>query len=63
MTDGIATALAGLIGAATVVLLMAGTKYFGAGSNRRESRDEQDDDYRRFRDWMRRHPREEDEDM
>jgi hypothetical protein len=62
MTEGIASAIAGFIAAGTVVLLMWGTKRWGSGSDRAQSRNEQDVDeeqYRRFKRWLREQPEEE----
>lgn len=57
MTEGVDAALAGLIGAFTVVTLMAGTHFFGPGARRgRNDDDREAEQYRRFRRYLRDHP-------
>jgi len=59
--SSISSAIAVLIGACTTVLLMAGSYYFGPGARSHRERDkpsEDEEDYRRFKEWVREHPEE-----
>jgi hypothetical protein len=61
--ESIASAIAVFIGALTTVLLMAGAYYFGPGARAGRGRDrgersDDEDDYRRFKEWQHDHPKE-----